>query len=71
MQYQRKLLLSFMALGLLLHCGIPLANAQTAQQIAQNAFGSTVLLVMEDANQIEPLHTEWTRWSKRGRGNRW
>ena len=50
MQYQRKLLLSFMALGLLLLCGIPVANAQTAQQIAKNAFGSTVLLVMEDAN---------------------
>ena len=27
-----------------------LANAQTAQEIAKKAFGSTVLLVMEDAN---------------------
>ena len=50
MQYQRKLLLRFMALGLLLLCVIPMSNAQTAQQIAKNAFGSTVLLVMEDAN---------------------
>ena len=40
----------FMALGLLLLCGIPVANAQTPQQIAKKAFGSTVLLVMEDAN---------------------
>ena len=31
-------------------CGIPLADAQTAQQIAKSAFDSTVLLIMEDAN---------------------
>ena len=35
---------------ILLLCGIPPANAQTPQQIAKKAFGSTVLLVMEDAN---------------------
>ena len=39
-----------MALALFLRCGIPAVNAQTAQQIAQNAFDSTVLLVMKDAN---------------------
>ena len=50
MEDKRKSLLHFMAFWLLLLCGIPMANAQTAQQIAQNAFGSTVLLVMEDAN---------------------
>ena len=50
MEDKRKSLLRFMALGLLLLCAIPVANAQTAQQIAKNAFGSTVLLVMEDAN---------------------
>ena len=44
------LCLPIMALALFLRCGIPAVNAQTAQQIAQNAFGSTVLLVMEDAN---------------------
>ena len=41
---------SFMAFLILLLCGIPLANAQTPQQIAKKAFGSTVLLVMEDTN---------------------
>ena len=46
----RPLCLSIMALALFLRCGIPAVNAQTAQQIAQTAFGSTVLLVMEDAN---------------------
>ena len=40
----------FIALLILLPCGIPAANAQTPQQIAKKAFGSTVLLVMEDAN---------------------
>ena len=35
---------------ILLLCGIPAANAQTPQQLAKKAFGSTVLLVMEDAN---------------------
>ncbi len=46
----RVLCLIHMALALPLIWGIPTANAQTAQQIAQTAFGSTVLLVMEDAN---------------------
>ena len=41
---------SFIAFLMLLLCGIPAANAQTPQQIAKKAFGSTVLLVMEDAN---------------------
>ena len=50
MEHKRKLLLSFMALGLLLLCGMPVANAQTAQQIAKKALDATVLLVMEDAN---------------------
>ena len=40
----------FVAFLILLLCGIPPANAQTPQQIAKKAFGSTVLLVMEDAN---------------------
>ena len=44
------LCLPIMALALFLRCGIPAVNAQTAQQIAQNAFDSTVLLVMKDAN---------------------
>ena len=39
-----------MVLWLFLICGIPLADAQTAQQIAKRAFDSTVLLIMEDAN---------------------
>src|SRR5438093_13083764 len=34
--------------------GATLAHAQTAQEIARKAFGSTVLLVMEDANR-QPL----------------
>ncbi|MDE0186395.1 MAG: trypsin-like peptidase domain-containing protein [Candidatus Poribacteria bacterium] len=46
----RALCLRIIVLALFLRCGISAANAQTAQQIAQNAFGSTVLLVMEDAN---------------------
>ena len=50
MEHKRKLLLSFMVLRLLLLCGMPVANAQTAQQIAKKALDATVLLVMEDAN---------------------
>ncbi len=50
MEHKRKSLLSFMALGLLILCGIPVTSAQTPQQIAKKAFNSTVLLVMEDAN---------------------
>ena len=41
---------SFIVFLILLFCGIPPVNAQTPQQIAKKAFGSTVLLVMEDAN---------------------
>ena len=41
---------SLMTFLILLLCGILAANAQTPQQIAKKAFGSTVLLVMEDAN---------------------
>lgn len=36
--------------ALLAAVGASSANAQTAQEIAKKAFGSTVLLVMEDAN---------------------
>lgn len=39
-----------MCLGFLLFFGTNPAYAKTAQQIAKKAFGSTVLLVMEDAN---------------------
>ena len=46
-QFLCALLMVFL---ILLLCGIPEANAQTPQQIAKKAFGSTVLLVMEDAN---------------------
>lgn len=40
----------FMVFWFFLLCGVPLADAQTAQQIAKKAFDSTVLLIMEDAN---------------------
>jgi S1-C subfamily serine protease len=40
----------FIAFLLLPPCGIPVANAQTPQQIAKKALAATVLLVMEDAN---------------------
>ena len=46
----RKMLKHFVSLVLLLFCIVIVAIAQTPQQIAQNAFRSTVLLVMEDAN---------------------
>jgi hypothetical protein len=36
--------------ALLLSLGLNSAHAQTAQEIARRAFGSTVLLVMEDAH---------------------
>ena len=39
-----------MVFWLFLLCGVPLAGAQTAQQIAKRAFDSTVLLIMEDTN---------------------
>ena len=41
---------SFIVFLILLLCGIPLANAQTPQQIAKKALAATVLLVMEDVN---------------------
>ena len=50
MEYKKKLLVHFASLGLLLFCVVIVATAQTPQQIAQKAFRSTVLLVMEDAN---------------------
>ena len=50
MEYNKKLLLPFIGLGLFLFCGITAANAQSPQQIAKKALASTVLLVMEDAN---------------------
>ena len=46
----QSLWVSFIGFLIPLLCGIPGANAQTPQQIAKKAFGSTVLLVMEDAN---------------------
>lgn len=49
-KYQRKLLTNFMCLAVLLFYAITSAISQTPQQIAQKAFRSTVLLVMEDAN---------------------
>lgn len=50
MEYNKKSLLYFIGLTLLLFCGITVANAQSPQQIAKKALASTVLLVMEDAN---------------------
>ena len=40
----------FVCVTFLLLLGASSAHAQTAQEIAKKAFGSTVLLVMEDAN---------------------
>lgn len=50
MKYKKNLALCLGVLVPFLCCGMALANAQTPQQIAQKAFDSTVLLVMEDAN---------------------
>ena len=50
MEHQKKILTRFASLVLLLLCVVTVATAQTPQQIAQKAFRSTVLLVMEDAN---------------------
>ena len=50
MEYNKKLLLPFIGLGLFLFCEITAVNAQGPQQIAKKALASTVLLVMEDAN---------------------
>ena len=38
----------FIVFLIFLFCGIPVANAQTPQQIAKKALAATVLLVMED-----------------------
>ena len=50
LQLGQALCTSFIVFLILLLCGIPPVNAQTPQQIAKKVFGSTVLLVMEDAN---------------------
>ena len=50
MKYKKNSSLSLGFFVLNLCCVMTLANAQTPQQIAQKAFASTVLLVMEDAN---------------------
>ena len=47
---QKKMLKCFASLVFLLFCIVTAATAQTPQQIAQKAFRSTVLLVMEDTN---------------------
>ena len=47
---QRKMLKNFAFLVSILFYVVTAATAQTPQQIAQKAFRSTVLLVMEDAN---------------------
>ena len=50
MKRNSKLIVRVICLMSLLTLGINTIYAQTAQQIAKNAFRSTVLLVMEDAN---------------------
>lgn len=50
MEQTTRTSLNFMCLALLLFFGASAARAQTAQVIAKKAFGSTVLLVMEDSN---------------------
>jgi len=50
MTRMRKRLLGPLCWVLLTLCGMSSAHAQTAQEIAKKAFGSTVLLVMEDTN---------------------
>lgn len=50
MEHNKKSLLYFIGLAILLLYGIVAANAQSPQQIAKKALASTVLLVMEDAN---------------------
>lgn len=50
MKQAKRLSLSHICLTLLLFIGTSAAHAQTAQEIAKRAFGSTVLLVMEDSN---------------------
>lgn len=48
--HDKKQLLTFGSFMLFLFCVVFVATAQTPQQIAQKAFRSTVLLVMEDKN---------------------
>ena len=50
MRHRKKSLTCFAFLVPLLFCIVTVTIAQTPQQIAQKAFRSTVLLVMEDAN---------------------
>ena len=50
MSRKKNPLISFTCLLLSMFCVGTVAIAQTPQQIAQNAFRSTVLLVMEDKN---------------------
>jgi len=50
MKKNRKTVLSLICLVSLLIFGANPTHAQTAQEIARKAFGSTVLLVMEDTN---------------------
>ena len=50
MRRMRSRSLGAAAWMLLTLLGAGRANAQTAQEIAKTVFGSTVLLVMEDAN---------------------
>jgi hypothetical protein len=50
MEQTKRISLSLMCLVFLLFFETSVAHAQTAQEIAKKAFGSTVLLVMEDAN---------------------
>ena len=49
-KYQKKSLIYFVSPVFVLLCVVTATTAQTPQQIAQKAFRSTVLLVMEDAN---------------------
>ena len=49
-RYFKKSTLHFFLLPVFLVCVVSIATAQTPQQIAQKAFRSTVLLVMEDKN---------------------
>lgn len=50
MKQNRRIALGLICLVSVLIFGADTAHAQTAQQIAKKAFGSTVLLVMEDSN---------------------
>ncbi len=50
MRHKKKSLTCFAFVGFLLFSVVTVTTAQTPQQIAQKAFRSTVLLVIEDAN---------------------